>query len=230
MLSCFSCVRLFSTLWTVAHQVLCPWDSPGKNTGVGCYTLLQGIFPTQGSNPYLLCLLHWQVGSLPLAPPEKPQDTPTGGETEVGQGQQREEGFIRMTCRQYGQRGREAMRPMALRGKDRAGQAQPRARPEAGFQSGNSERGSQGRLPGGGSTGAGGGKKLELTTGGLDLWAGLTPAAQASAAPSSTPPPSPRGRRRSMHQHWLLTSISSFSLFSGPYFHPQGLRLGGPAT
>ena len=26
-------------------------DSPGKNTGVGCYTLLQGIFPTQGSNP-----------------------------------------------------------------------------------------------------------------------------------------------------------------------------------
>ena len=30
--------------------------------------LLQGIFPIQGSNPHLLCLLHWQVGSLPLAP------------------------------------------------------------------------------------------------------------------------------------------------------------------
>ena len=29
---------------------LCPWDSPGKNTGVGCHSLLQGIFPTQGSN------------------------------------------------------------------------------------------------------------------------------------------------------------------------------------
>ena len=32
----------------------CPWDSPGKNTGVGCHALLQGIFPTQGSNPGLL--------------------------------------------------------------------------------------------------------------------------------------------------------------------------------
>ena len=44
-------------------------DSPGKNTGVGFQTLLQGIFLTQGSNPRLLCLLHWQVCSLPLAPP-----------------------------------------------------------------------------------------------------------------------------------------------------------------
>ena len=33
---------------------LCPWDSPGKNTGVGCHFLLQGIFPTQESNPGLL--------------------------------------------------------------------------------------------------------------------------------------------------------------------------------
>ena len=37
-------------------------DSPGKNTGVGCHALLQGIFPTQGLNRCLLCLLHWQVG------------------------------------------------------------------------------------------------------------------------------------------------------------------------
>ena len=37
--------------------------SPGKSTRVGCQTLLQGIFPTQGSNLGLLCLLHWQVGS-----------------------------------------------------------------------------------------------------------------------------------------------------------------------
>ena len=36
-------------------RLLCPWDSPGKNTGVGCYFLLQRIFPTQGWN---LCLLH----------------------------------------------------------------------------------------------------------------------------------------------------------------------------
>ena len=52
-------------------RLLCPWDFPGKNTGVGCHALLQGIFPTQGSNPHLLRLLHWQVGSLPLAPPGK---------------------------------------------------------------------------------------------------------------------------------------------------------------
>ena len=47
--------------------LLCPWDSRGKNTGVGCYALLQGIFWIQGSN---LCLLHlplWQAGSLPLS-------------------------------------------------------------------------------------------------------------------------------------------------------------------
>ena len=49
-------------------------DSPGKNTGVGCHVLLQGIFPTQGSNPGLLCLLYWQAGSLPLAPPGKPPE------------------------------------------------------------------------------------------------------------------------------------------------------------
>ena len=53
-------------------RLLCPWDSPGKNTGVGSYALLQGIFLTQGSDSRLLCLLNWQVGSLLLAPPEKP--------------------------------------------------------------------------------------------------------------------------------------------------------------
>ena len=34
--------------------ILCPWDSPGKNTGVGCHAFLQRIIPTQGSNPGLL--------------------------------------------------------------------------------------------------------------------------------------------------------------------------------
>ena len=43
-----------------------PWDFPGKNTRVDCHFFLQGIFPTQGSNPYLLHLLIWQVDSLPL--------------------------------------------------------------------------------------------------------------------------------------------------------------------
>ena len=35
-------------------RIPCPLNSPGKNTGVGCHSLLQGIFPTQGSNPSLL--------------------------------------------------------------------------------------------------------------------------------------------------------------------------------
>ena len=51
---------------------LYPWYSPGKHTGVGCRAFLQGIFLTQGLNLHLLHLLHWQAGSLPLAPPGKP--------------------------------------------------------------------------------------------------------------------------------------------------------------
>ena len=52
-------------------RLLCRWDSLGKNTGVGCHALLQEIFPTQGLNPHLLLLLHWQACSLPLVPPGK---------------------------------------------------------------------------------------------------------------------------------------------------------------
>ena len=47
-------------------RFLCPWDSPGKNTGAGCHFLLQRIFRTQGSNLRLLRLLRWQVDSLLL--------------------------------------------------------------------------------------------------------------------------------------------------------------------
>ena len=68
------CVRAQSSLslcdpWTIScHSlqphglypawVLCSWNFPGKNTGVGCHFLLQGIFPTQGSNSCFLYLLH----------------------------------------------------------------------------------------------------------------------------------------------------------------------------
>ena len=45
------------TPWTVPTRLLCPWNSPSKNTGVGCHALLQGIVPTQGSNPHFLHLL-----------------------------------------------------------------------------------------------------------------------------------------------------------------------------
>ena len=41
LLSCFHCVRLCATSSMAAHQAPCPWDSPGKNTGVGCHFLLQ---------------------------------------------------------------------------------------------------------------------------------------------------------------------------------------------
>ena len=58
-------VQLFVTLWTVAHQALCPRDSSGKNTGVGCHSLLQGIFPTPGIEPGSP-ILHWQADSYPL--------------------------------------------------------------------------------------------------------------------------------------------------------------------
>ena len=56
-------------------RLLSSWDFPSKNTAVGCHFLLQGIFQIQGWNPHLLCLLHWQASSLPLAPPRKPSDS-----------------------------------------------------------------------------------------------------------------------------------------------------------
>ena len=75
MLSHFSHVRLFATLWTVACQAPpIHRDAPHKNTGVGCHALLQRIFPTQRSNLPLLHLLHWQAVSLPLVLPGKPQN------------------------------------------------------------------------------------------------------------------------------------------------------------
>ena len=58
--------------YSLPASLLCPWDSPGWNTGVGCCVFLQGIFLTQGLKLCILHLLHWQVGSLPLAPPWKP--------------------------------------------------------------------------------------------------------------------------------------------------------------
>ena len=51
-------------------RLLCPQDSPGKNTGVSCHAFLLGIFSTQGSN---LHFLHWQVDSSPIEPPGKPE-------------------------------------------------------------------------------------------------------------------------------------------------------------
>ena len=57
------CAHLFShiQLFAFLARLFCPWNFPGKNTGVGCHFLLQRIFQTQGSN------LHQQAGSLPLS-------------------------------------------------------------------------------------------------------------------------------------------------------------------
>ena len=51
-----------------------PWNSPGQNTGAGSLSLLQGIFPTQGSNPGLAL----QADSLPAEPPGKLKNTGVG--------------------------------------------------------------------------------------------------------------------------------------------------------
>ena len=65
VLSRFSRVQLFATPWTIAHQAPLSMGFSGQDYWSG--------FPTQVSNLHLLCLLHWQTGSLPWAPPGKPQ-------------------------------------------------------------------------------------------------------------------------------------------------------------
>ena len=66
------CSTLCDPLDCSPPSILCPWDSPGKNAGVGCHALLLGIFLTQESNPSFLCLLYWQASSLKLVLPGKP--------------------------------------------------------------------------------------------------------------------------------------------------------------
>ena len=60
MLSCFSHIQPFATLWTIQPiRLLCPWqecwqDSQGKNTGMGCHALLQGNLPSPAFKPTCL--------------------------------------------------------------------------------------------------------------------------------------------------------------------------------
>ena len=74
VLSHCSCVRLFVTLCTVACQAPVSMGFSRQEYWIRlpCSPPGGGVFPTQESNWYLLCLLHWHVGSLPLAPPGKP--------------------------------------------------------------------------------------------------------------------------------------------------------------
>ena len=66
VLSCFSHVRFFVTLWTVACQAPLSMGFSRQEYWSGLPCSLPGDLPDQGSNPHLLCLLHWQAGSLPL--------------------------------------------------------------------------------------------------------------------------------------------------------------------
>ena len=56
ILPVLSCSAMSDSLWSqglLPISLLCPWNSPDKNTGMGCQSFIQGIFPTQGSNPGL---------------------------------------------------------------------------------------------------------------------------------------------------------------------------------
>ena len=65
-----SCLTLYDPMDYIAPRLLCPWNSPGKNTGVGSNSPLKGLFPTQGSNPGLPHAL--QADSLQSEPTGKP--------------------------------------------------------------------------------------------------------------------------------------------------------------
>ena len=67
----FSHVQLFVTPWTIAHQASLSIGSSRQQCQSGLSFPPPGDLPIQGSNPCLLRLLHWQAGSLPLAPPGK---------------------------------------------------------------------------------------------------------------------------------------------------------------
>ena len=66
MRSCFSSVSL-RPLGLQSAKLLSPWDSPGKNTGVGCHFLFQGIFLIQGSN-LVSCVSGTESGSFTTEP------------------------------------------------------------------------------------------------------------------------------------------------------------------
>ena len=61
VLSCVTHVQLCDSMDYNLPGSSVHGDSAGKNTGMGCHALLQGIFPTQGLNSNPLCLLHWEA-------------------------------------------------------------------------------------------------------------------------------------------------------------------------
>ena len=72
VLSHFSHIQIFVTVWTVVCQATVHGVLQERILEWVAIPSSRGIFLTQGLNPCLLCLLHWQLGSLPLVPPGKP--------------------------------------------------------------------------------------------------------------------------------------------------------------
>ena len=72
MLSGFSCIQLFATLWTKSHQASLSVGFSRQVYWSGLPCPPPGDVLTQGPNLRLLCLLYWQAGSFPFAPPGKP--------------------------------------------------------------------------------------------------------------------------------------------------------------
>ena len=72
MLSHFSCAGLFATIWTIAHQAPLSVGFSWQEYWSGLPFSSLGDLHHPGVKPVSLCLLRWQAGSLPLAPPGKP--------------------------------------------------------------------------------------------------------------------------------------------------------------
>ena len=72
MLRCSVLFNYLRSCGLESTRLFCPRNFPGKNTGVGCHFLLQGIFPTQGWNPHFFASPKPAGGFLTIAPPGKP--------------------------------------------------------------------------------------------------------------------------------------------------------------
>ena len=80
--------RLSATPWTQPARLLCPWDFPGKHTGVGCHALPQVIFPTQGLNSHCRQILCTEPPGKPIGTVNKELQRPLPDTRQVGrQGQ-----------------------------------------------------------------------------------------------------------------------------------------------
>ena len=71
------CSVTSDSLQTQPARLLCPWDSPDKNTGVDGHALLQGIFPAQRLNMHHLCLLAWADGFFTTSTTWEAQQRPS---------------------------------------------------------------------------------------------------------------------------------------------------------